>query len=317
MPGDESRSRVHSEDYFGDGRDYWWNADYLAFLARERWKVSGGAALPGAASRMALDVGTGFGHFMRALAPALPPETQWVGIDPEAESIKEAHARTLAVSPELARRARFRLGRAEAIPFHDGVFDFVACQTVLIHVRDPEVALREMIRVLAPGGLLVVVEPDNLAAGFAFESRATGATADEIVALFRLQLLCERGKKALGEGDNSLGAELPGALARLGLELVDVALNDRAYSMIPPYVRPHERAELADLERLTDAGHFVWRYEDTERYYVAGGGKREELPALWELARRERTRIRSAIAEKRWSAGGGHVTYVVAGRKPR
>lgn len=40
-----------------------------------------------------------------------------------------------------------------ALPFPDGVFDYVFSQAVLEHVTDPQLAVREMVRVLKPGGL--------------------------------------------------------------------------------------------------------------------------------------------------------------------
>ncbi len=48
---------------------------------------------------------------------------------------------------------------AEALPFANGVFTRIECDAVLEHVRDPQRVMREMKRVLAPGGYLHLVTP--------------------------------------------------------------------------------------------------------------------------------------------------------------
>ena len=48
---------------------------------------------------------------------------------------------------------------AEQLPFPDAVFQRVECDAVLEHVRHPEQAMREIVRVLAPGGYLHLVTP--------------------------------------------------------------------------------------------------------------------------------------------------------------
>ena len=48
---------------------------------------------------------------------------------------------------------------AEQLPFPSNIFQRVECDAVLEHVRNPERAMREMIRVLAPGGYLHLVTP--------------------------------------------------------------------------------------------------------------------------------------------------------------
>jgi demethylmenaquinone methyltransferase/2-methoxy-6-polyprenyl-1,4-benzoquinol methylase len=69
------------------------------------------------------------------------------------------------LSAPMARRARDKgllscQGRAEALPFASGVFDAVLAVDAFHHFAGQEAAVREMLRVVQPGGRVVVVEPD-------------------------------------------------------------------------------------------------------------------------------------------------------------
>jgi len=61
---------------------------------------------------------------------------------------------------QQTRGPAVRLGRAEAMPFGDGVFDAVVMDQVLEHLSEPRRAFREAARVLVPGGLLCLGVPD-------------------------------------------------------------------------------------------------------------------------------------------------------------
>ncbi len=54
------------------------------------------------------------------------------------------------------RNVRFVLGQAEHLPFHDEQFDAVVCRLAIHHFPQPELEIREMARVLKPGGRLVI-----------------------------------------------------------------------------------------------------------------------------------------------------------------
>jgi SAM-dependent methyltransferase len=56
---------------------------------------------------------------------------------------------------------RFVCGTAVGLPFRDAVFDFVLCRDVLHHLEDPRQALRELRRVVRPGGQVWIVEPNG------------------------------------------------------------------------------------------------------------------------------------------------------------
>lgn len=100
--------------------------------------------------RSALDVGCGEGRFCRQLKAE---GIRSVGIDPAPAMID--HARKL--DPE----GDYRTEGAEVLGFDDGVFDLVVSYLSLIDIPDATAAIREMSRVLKPGGTLLIANLTN------------------------------------------------------------------------------------------------------------------------------------------------------------
>ena len=98
-----------------------------------------------------LDVGCGDGALVCAAASRGAEAT---GVDPDPAML--AAARTRADKDGIT--AAFLEGRIERLPFPDAAFDVVVSITVLCFVPDASVAVREMARVLRPGGRLVLGE---------------------------------------------------------------------------------------------------------------------------------------------------------------
>lgn len=92
-----------------------------------------------------LDVGCGNGAFTEVLAAQVAP-SELTGVDPSNEQIAFAKIR------EGARRAQFRVGDAQALPFPNGSFDVAIMALVISFVPDPAKAVSEMARVVRPGG---------------------------------------------------------------------------------------------------------------------------------------------------------------------
>jgi ubiquinone/menaquinone biosynthesis C-methylase UbiE len=136
---------THSEQFLTDDRDRWWSAVQLHAIAKE---------LDLDRVRTAVDMGCGHGHWTRVVASVLPAEAALIGVDREPAWIARASSRD--------SRARYVIGTAEALPFADASVDLVTAQTLLVHVADPRVVLREAARVLRPRGRLWLIEPNNL-----------------------------------------------------------------------------------------------------------------------------------------------------------
>jgi SAM-dependent methyltransferase len=103
----------------------------------------------------ALDVACGSGAWARCAAARVGPHGQVVGLDISPEMLAVARRRNGA-GPADATIA-WRHGSADAIPLADAAFDVACCQLGLMFFPDRVAALREMRRVLAPGGRLALM----------------------------------------------------------------------------------------------------------------------------------------------------------------
>jgi ubiquinone/menaquinone biosynthesis C-methylase UbiE len=102
-----------------------------------------------------LDCGCGPGSITRDLADAVAPALV-VGLDldlAQAESAASSH-------PAAAATPRFACGDAYRLPFREASFDVVCAHSLLMHLRDPLMVLTECRRMLRPGGMICVVDPD-------------------------------------------------------------------------------------------------------------------------------------------------------------
>lgn len=103
-----------------------------------------------------LDVGCGPGSITRGLAERLAPG-QVIGLDLARETL--AAARDDAAARGLGNLG-YEEGSVYQIPFADASFDAVYAHQVFQHLAEPGAALREMLRVLRPGGLVAVRDVD-------------------------------------------------------------------------------------------------------------------------------------------------------------
>ncbi len=291
----------------GDWRDTWWNGDFLHFIL-QRW-----GALE---TRSILDVGCGAGHWGRALLRVLPDSTTLTGIDREARFV--AMAAEKARKLQLESRTDYRQATAEALPFADESFDLVTCQTVLIHVADARPVLREMARVTRKGGFVLAAEPDNLTSTASLLSIHPRPADHDLLALIELRMLCERGKAALDEGDDSIGGRLPGLFHEIGLHRVKASQNENCPLLVPPYDRGTQPVQLAMEQDLAAAGctPFCPQRADTLRLFLAGGGREADFDRYWGLVLDYIRQFQANTAAKTLHGARGQAFYLVAGVKP-
>jgi len=113
-----------------------------------QWAPRVADALELAPGQRVLDVACGTGVFTREAATRIAPDGSIVGVD-----INEG---MLAVAARNAPELEWRRAAAETLPFADGSFDRVANLFGLMFFEDRSRAISEMLRVLRPGGRLVV-----------------------------------------------------------------------------------------------------------------------------------------------------------------
>ncbi|MBL9189808.1 MAG: bifunctional demethylmenaquinone methyltransferase/2-methoxy-6-polyprenyl-1,4-benzoquinol methylase UbiE [Opitutaceae bacterium] len=126
------------------GLDVWWRRRLVAAVRRGN-------------PRDVLDLATGSGDVAFALARMLPRETAILGLDFCQPMLDQAEVKKAAADGRYPN-VTFRQGDGLALPLPDASFDAVTISFGLRNLADRARGLREMRRVLRPGGQIVVLE---------------------------------------------------------------------------------------------------------------------------------------------------------------
>lgn len=174
--------------------------DYLPFLVRHL------GVHPG---MTVVDVGCGTGVYTRILASRLHGEGIAIGVDVHPGMIERAKEQTQAEG--WGALIEYRAADATALPLPDGCADVVFCNSLLWLLRDPVAALREMRRVLAPGGRALAAEPDG---GLVHSFDPERPRLSELER--RFQECFVRGSLMLDRHDYEVGRRLPALFLKAG-----------------------------------------------------------------------------------------------------
>jgi ubiquinone/menaquinone biosynthesis C-methylase UbiE len=116
--------------------------------------------LPIAPGQSILDIACGDGVYSPWLAETVGPSGRVVAVDVMPEYLELAR-KEAAKSPH-AKVIEHLAAPIESLPFEDGTFDAVWCAQSLYSLPEPVAALRHMLRVTKPGGIVAVLEGDTL-----------------------------------------------------------------------------------------------------------------------------------------------------------
>jgi demethylmenaquinone methyltransferase/2-methoxy-6-polyprenyl-1,4-benzoquinol methylase len=127
----------------------------LSFGQDPRWRRAMVSAIAPRSDQRILDVATGTGLVATELVRQGAGTV--VGLDQSEDMLGQARQR-LAAAPELRGRITYMVGQAEHLPFADDEFDALSFTYLLRYVDDRAATMRELARVVKPGGRIGMVE---------------------------------------------------------------------------------------------------------------------------------------------------------------
>lgn len=139
LPDWENRANKRTNRMFGDPSQITLLKD-IGDLSMSRW----------------LDAGCGTGSFLSACSRFIPSAPDLVGLDQSQNAVNILKQKT----QELPTSVLSLRGSVLNLPFPEKYFSYIHCQDVLEHVPNTRLAIRELLRVLEPGGYLYIHVPD-------------------------------------------------------------------------------------------------------------------------------------------------------------
>lgn len=300
---------IHSEEWITDAREYWWNQDYLdLILKRNNLKEIESLA----------DIGCGKGYMTFKLIPLLKDLKICYGVDIEHTHIEDSKQMSKNYSDISFN---FKQGDAQDLDISTNSVDLSVCQTLLLHVPDPLKVILEMKRIVKDGGTVMAIETNNAINSLVTNS-IVGATntahiddIDNTLAKLKYDLTIQKGIYNLNEGYLSIGDYLPKLFLEAGLKDITVSIVDKACSLIPPYDTQEKKLRAKEMLDWIETSSAEYDYSQMLKYYIAGGGTKQDFNNLWKLQQAEATKIKQAILNETYIMPGGALMYIVTGKK--
>ena len=264
----------------------------------------------------AVDVGCGLGYLGYTYWKYFGNMGKYIGIDNTDTLLEEASqsAKKWAING----KTQFIEGNAYNLPLADNYADLVMCQTLLLHLDKPDVALKEMTRVVKPGGVVVCHEPDHLNS---LTNKPVWSlpefSMEEELLLKKNALICHKGRIKLGRGNNQIGIKVPFIMKRAGLKDIGIRINDQVTYLEPPYETEQQKISLEKLKKFfLDKKSYNQLLKRNEEEYFAGGGNKEEHEQILKFSNKIRTKLFKQLQNNEYACCSGSTLYIIKGVKP-
>lgn len=198
-------------DYLKLTRSLYLNIDYLQFLIEKVWKITKKVDV--------IDFGCGYGYLGLVLMSLLPNGSSYTGVDISEELINKGKE----IFEELPFNHKFILSSANNVPEKDDTFDIAICNSVLMHIPEPDAVLAEMKRITKNDGMIITCESNWNAVNALLY--IDGIKKSKITDLGFLQILFERIHEKT-KTDGSIGMKMPVIMARNNIKNIQARISD-------------------------------------------------------------------------------------------
>jgi len=298
-------SHAHWFEHLDSSRRFMWSPEDLPRLASLLELRSG--------MRIA-DFGCGWGFLGHLLLPLISPGGRVDGFELQDELIKRGRERIA----EAGHGGRIVLQQADITALDEvqnDLYDLAICQTVLMHLSRPELALREMSRVVKPGGLVVAIEPDLLAASASRRDSQREVDFDHLRTRLLVDTYAMEGCEQTGAGDYRIASKLPLLMSEAGLREPRLWFNPMAHQCSPPY-REQKDDYAAYLLDHYESGA-AEEFESTWKMLFDAGGGPDELWRRYQDREREVNKnVLAALRQGNYRSAGSGMLGVCVARVP-
>ena len=260
------------------------------------------------------DFGCGWGYLGHLLLPLISPGGRVDGFELQEPLIQRGRERIV----EAGYSGRIVIHEADITDLSDvddNRFDLAICQTVLMHLSRPQLALAEMKRVVKPGGLVAAIEPNLLAAQASSYESCGGEDFEHLRRRLLVESYVMEGCQRMGAGDYRIASKLPALMAAQGLQEASLWINPKAYQCTPPYdpaaCRYRDFLLAAHSPEASAAQEAQWKM-----MFDASDGPAELWQSYQERERQIENQRREQLAEGSYCGASSNMLGVCTARVP-